>query len=164
MINKPALVKVRLPHAALPTANWADCYELAIDAPTLTATEAAKVAIGHFPWWVRLLMRIRDRVVGAFGLKTSAHQMSGQDDMIGIFPVVSRKDHEIVLGFDDRHLDFRIVISVRTRPDGRQVVSATTLVDRKIVLGKIYIVLVTPFHKMIVMAMLGNLCRLPALT
>jgi hypothetical protein len=165
MAEKPVSVKVHLPHPALPPANWADCYALRVHAPGLTAMDAARMAVGQFPVWVRSLMKFRNAVAGLFGLKSSTHHSPDETEMIGIFPVVSRTEKEVVLGFDDRHLDFRIVIDVSSHGDGGQTVRATTLVDRKILLGKIYIAVITPFHKLIVKEMLQGLGnRLSALT
>ena len=47
--------------------------------------------------------------------------------MIGIFPIVSEQPERLVAGFNDKHLDFRIVVDVATSGDARQV-TATTLV------------------------------------
>lgn len=156
-MTKPVAVKPQLPNPGLPAANWADCYQLRIAGPTLTATDAARMAIGQFPRWVDWLMAVRNAVVGLVGLKSSTFHSPSDVEMIGMFPVVSRSDREIVLGFDDRHLDFRIVIGVSRFANGEQAVSALTLVNRKILLGKIYISVITPFHKLIVATMLSNL-------
>jgi hypothetical protein len=76
--------------------------------------------------------------------------------MIGIFPVLSQSERQVVVGFDDRHLDFRIVIDVEETGGGRRV-SAMTLVQRKILIGQIYIAVITPFHNLIVAAMMGHM-------
>ena len=46
--------------------------------------------------------------------------------MIGIFPVVSETPERLVAGFNDKHLDFRVVVDVATNGQ-RQSVTATTL-------------------------------------
>lgn len=160
MSARPKLVTPHLPHPALPQADWADCYVLEVHKPGLTALEAARLAVGHFPWWVRGLMSVRNAVVGLFGLKPSTYHSAKTTRMIGIFPVISVTDREAVLGFDDTHLDFRIVIDVGENGAGRQTVSATTLVNRKILLGKIYIAVITPFHKLVVSSMLSRVGRM----
>jgi hypothetical protein len=81
--------------------------------------------------------------------------------MIGIFPVVSQSAGQVVLGFDDRHLDFRAVIDV-SHKDGQTLVSSTTLVKRKILFGKLYLAAITPFHNLIVSTALANLNRPPS--
>lgn len=153
--NRP--VPATLPHPALPNADWADCYELLVAGNGLTATLAARRTMGDFPGWVRVLMWLRNAIVRPFGLKGSGP--SSTREMIGIFPVLSRSDEQMVLGFDDTHLDFRIVVDVRPAGDTQQAVNVTTLVHRKILLGKIYLAVITPFHRLIVRTMLDRLSR-----
>lgn len=150
------MMKPHMPHPALPGADWADCYELQIPKSDLTAIAAARSMLSRFPLWVRLLLRLRDVATGPFGLRsTRSHQADGLE-RIGFFPVVSQSDDQIVLGFDDKHLDFRVVIDVREDDQGRRLVDATTLVRRKILLGRIYIALIAPFHRLIVATMLAD--------
>lgn len=150
------MMKPYMPHPALPGADWADCYELQIPKSDLTAIVAARSILSRFPLWVRLLLRLRDAAIGPFGLRsTRSHQADGLE-RIGFFPIVSQSEDQVVLGFDDKHLDFRVVIDVREDDQGRRLVDATTLVRRKILLGRIYIALIAPFHRLIVATMLAN--------
>ena len=91
------------------------------------------------------------------GLKSSG--ANGKAEMIGFFPIISQSSEQAVLGFDDTHLDFRIVVDVHQAGELAQRVSVTTLVRRKILLGKIYIAVITPFHRLIVRTMLARLAR-----
>ena len=159
MSSRPMMVKPHMPHPALPSADWADCYELQVAKSDFTAMAAAHAILSRFPLWVRLLVRLRDAVTGLFGLKSSRDTTVDNLETIGFFPVVSKSDSQVVLGFDDRHLDFRVVIDVRSDEQGRRLVDATTLVRRKIWLGRIYIALITPFHRLIVATMLANFGR-----
>jgi hypothetical protein len=154
--SKPVKVAVKLPNAALPQADWADCYQLDIPENNLSAIDAAKLVLGRFPLWVRLLMRLRNIVVAPFGLKSSGDHSPGTIEMVGPFPVLSQSAQRVVLGFNDRHLDFRIIVDVANH-GGRQTISVATLVRRKIMLGKIYIAAITPFHRLIVIAILSRL-------
>lgn len=155
MSATPIKTAPRLPDPALPLADWADRYEIVVPATELTAIEAARLALGHFPRWVRILMAIRNAAVAPFGLKSSGYRSANAMEMIGLFPVVAQSPRQAVLGFDDRHLDFRIVVNVDDSPKGK-VVSVTTLVRRKILFGRFYIAVITPFHNLIVSAMLSN--------
>jgi hypothetical protein len=157
MPQRPHTVPVTLPHPALPLANWADCYELLVPGQATTAISAAKRGLGDFPAWVRALMWLRNAIVSPFGLKGSG--ANGKAEMIGFFPIISQSSEQAVLGFDDTHLDFRIVVDVRQAGELAQRVSVTTLVRRKILLGKIYIAVITPFHRLIVKTMLARLAR-----
>ncbi|MBN8951794.1 MULTISPECIES: DUF2867 domain-containing protein [unclassified Rhizobium] len=156
MSARPSMVKPHVPHPALPGADWADCYELRIPKSDVTAMAAARAMLGRFPLWVRLLLRLRDAVAGRFGLRTTRSDQADGLERIGFFPVVSQSDRQVVLGFDDRHLDFRVVIDVRDDDAGHRLVDTTTLVRRKILLGRIYIALIAPFHRLIVTTMLAD--------
>ncbi len=155
---RPRKVKPRLPHPALPQADWADCFQLSVPVADLTAVEAARLVLGYSPFWVRTLMALRNVIVGPLGLKTSAGPLPDDVERIGLFPIVSKSGRQVVLGFDDRHLDFRIVIEVTDVAEGKRV-SAMTLVKRKILIGRIYIAAITPFHNLIVSSMLTDMGR-----
>lgn len=60
-----------------------------------------------------------------------------------------------MLGLDDRHLDFRIVVEVTELGAGRQV-AASTIVKTHNLLGRTYLAVVKPFHRIIVPAMLAQ--------
>jgi hypothetical protein len=101
-------------------------------------------------------------MVAPFGLKTSAP--AGASDLIGIFPIVSQTPGRLVAGFDDRHLDFRVVIDVASTACGQRV-TATTLVLTHNLLGRVYLAIILPFHRLIARRMLRQVAardqRLP---
>ena len=76
--------------------------------------------------------------------------------MIGMFPVLSETPDRVVAGFNDKHLDFRVVVDVATFPDNQQV-TATTLVLTHNLLGRIYLAIIKPFHRLIVPAMMRQI-------
>jgi Protein of unknown function (DUF2867) len=98
-------------------------------------------------------MALRDTLVTPFGLKTSDSDNRTSSDVIGIFPVLSQSPARLVAGFDDSHLDFRVVVDVATAGPGQQV-TATTLVLTHNWLGRIYLAIILPFHRLIVRSML----------
>ncbi len=150
---KPRPAPVHLPSPHLPNTDWADRFELALNGKGLTAMEAAERALGNLPPWVSGLMAMRNRLVSLVGLKTEAPK-HGNQGLIGPFPVVSRTDDEVVLGFDDAHLDFRIIVDIRAGSAVNQIVGVTTLIRRHNTLGRIYLAAVMPFHKVIVPTLL----------
>lgn len=153
----PVSRPVSLPHPLLPAADWADRFTLGLPVGNLTAREAARLALEHPPGWVRGLMMMRNALVAPFGLRGAAEKVKTSDTEIGGFPVISVSDDRVVLGFDDRHLDFRIVIDVRQdRPSG-QTLSVMTLVHRNNLFGRLYLATVMPFHKLIVRRMLSGI-------
>ena len=100
-----------------------------------------------------MLLALRNIIVTPFGLKTSSEDRRAPRDIIGIFPVVSETPERLVAGFNDKHLDFRIVVDVATSGQ-RQSITATTLVLTHNWLGRTYLAVIMPFHRMVVRAML----------
>ncbi|MFC0240213.1 DUF2867 domain-containing protein [Rhodopseudomonas telluris] len=142
--------------ALLPGADFVDAYAIGIGSRTLDARSAAIQMIEHGPGWIGVLMRLRNLIVTPFGLRTPAPGRPDRGDSIGIFPVRSETPQRVVAGFDDSHLDFRVVIDVEDQAAGRRVV-ASTLVRTNNRLGRIYLATIMPFHRMVVRAMLRQL-------
>ncbi|KPF44990.1 DUF2867 domain-containing protein [Rhizobium sp. AAP43] len=155
-MSKVSLEPVAMPHPALPSANWADRYAVIALAPDATALDLARQIFGRSPRWVGLLLALRNRIVGLFGLK-SAELGIADSQTIGAFPVVSARDDQVVLGFDDAHLNFRIVLDVAAAGPQARKLAITTLVERHNLFGRLYIFVITPFHKLIVRTMLARM-------
>jgi len=122
--------------------------------------------ISQQPSWIGWLTNVRDAIVACFGLKTAKHlatlSSEAEADRIGIFKVYGRSDNEIVLGEDDRHLDFRL--SVLRTPDlsptlGGQL-TVSTVVHCHNLLGRVYISVIAPFHRQVVKASLRRAARI----
>ncbi len=73
--------------------------------------------------------------------------------MIGIFPVLNEAPDRLVAGYNDKHLDFRVIVDIATSGDSREV-TATTLVLTHNLLGQVYLAVILPFHRLIVPTML----------
>jgi hypothetical protein len=154
--TRPVEVTVQLPSAVLPDANWADAYEIETGRDFKDMRSLAEQTIGGMPTWARVLLRLRNLIIAPFGLKSDgALDAQGEAGCIDIFPVLEQTANRIVLGFDDRHLDFRIIVDRKSVGQGARL-RATTLVDRHNIFGRIYIAVVTPFHRMIVRSVLKN--------
>lgn len=134
-------------------AQFADAFRIEIGNRDLDARRAAERMIGRQPWWAEALLSLRNLLVTPLGLKTSGAGPGTPRDMIGIFPVVSETPDRLVAGFNDRHLDFRVVVDV-TAPGAVRQVTATTLVKTHNWLGRSYIAVILPFHRLIVRALL----------
>jgi hypothetical protein len=139
--------------ALLVGAQFADAYRVAIDGTRVNARRAAEKMFARGPWWAEALIALRNILVRPFGLKTSAEGEPACGGMIGMFPVVSETTDRLVAGFNDRHLDFRVVVDVAPSGCGQEI-TATTLVRTHNRLGRIYLAIVLPFHRLIVRNML----------
>jgi hypothetical protein len=139
-------------------AQFSDAYGVRVADAGIDARQAAVRLLGSSPGWVSALMRMRNAAVAPFGLKRPGWTRANAARSIGIFPVVSESPERIVLGFDDKHLDFRIVVDVVTVDGGRRV-RLTTVVRTHNALGRVYLAAVLPFHRVIVRALLRRLGR-----
>jgi hypothetical protein len=134
-------------------AQFMDAYRLDVDDENLDARQAAMRMMARAPRWVDVLVVLRNIIVAPFGLKTSAEDRRAPRDIIGIFPVVSETPERLVAGFNDKHLDFRVVVDVATT-GRRQSITATTLLLTHNWLGRTYLKIIMPFHRLVVRAML----------
>ena len=141
--------------AGLPEIDFSDCYHGYTQRGGVTATEAARAMFEHPPAWVSALMAARDAVVGRLGLKTSRDAVeAARTRKIGIFPMLTEMPNEVVLGLDDKHLDFRIWVSVQAVEGGGTSIWASTLVRLHGWPGRLYLFVIMPFHKLLSRGML----------
>lgn len=141
------------PATVLAGAQFMDAFRLDFEGEALGARQAAIRMMARKPRWVGALEVLRSIMVAPFGLKTSGEDRRAPRDIIGIFPVVNETPERLVAGFDDKHLDFRVVVDVATSGP-RQSVTATTLVLTHNWLGRTYLKIIMPFHRMVVRALL----------
>lgn len=105
-------------------------------------------------------MAVRDAVVGGFGLKTAKQLTSpgaqSPTGRVGIFKIYSTSPTEIILGEDDKHLDFRLSVlcSQQPSPGGKRHLTLSTVVHCHNWLGRLYILVIAPFHRLIVQSCL----------
>ena len=136
-------------------AQFTDAFRVSVDGINLNARRAAEKLFANNPGWIDALLRLRNTLVRPFGLKTSGLGEPAPGGMIGIFPVISETPERVIAGFDDRHLDFRVVVDVEPSRPGHQV-TATTLVKTHNWLGRAYLAVVLPFHRLIVRSLLRH--------
>ncbi len=117
----------------------------------------ARAGFEQQAWWIRALTRVRDIVMAAVGVKSSSAvgiAAAAQGPVIGFFPLLSKSAGELVMGADDKHLDFRLAIQQRTGADGGRELVMVTVVHCHNWLGRTYLAVITPFHRVIARASL----------
>ncbi|NML32398.1 DUF2867 domain-containing protein [Paraburkholderia antibiotica] len=166
MHSYPKIEQVDLPPASRLSssygqADFADAFS--VDLAETAADDAASLARHAFakqPEWIALLVKFRDLLVWPLGLKRSVDLLARQanvDERISFFRVFERHDHEVVLGENDKHLDFRVSVLVQPASQGRsRRLILTTLVFYNRPLGRAYIALIAPFHRRVVRATLDR--------
>lgn len=129
-----------------------DAYRVTVAETHLEARDTARQRLARPPAWVSRLMALRNAIVTPLGLQTG-RETQGHMDRIGMFPIESATDGRLVMGFEDEHLDFRVVIDV-LKTAGDSVVTATSLVWTHNLFGRVYLAVILPFHRLIVRASL----------
>lgn len=118
------------------------------------------------PQWINTLFKLRNFIVKAFGLKGSIVDVRyiknstvkvGQS--FGLFKVLEMNKREIVLGEDDKHLNFRVSIYLEQKEKQSNLIISTTVYFHN-TFGKIYLLLIKPFHKIVVQSMLIRMLKL----
>ncbi|WP_394181995.1 DUF2867 domain-containing protein [Marinomonas posidonica] len=118
--------------------DFLDCYSVEAN---LSPRQAANI-ITDFPGWAQFLVSIRNLVTIPFGLLKEGPEV---EDKVGFFPVESDTPTELIAGFNDKHLDFRVSVMAL---DGR--IFLATWVHPNNRLGQLYLKTILPFHILIV--------------
>ncbi len=114
--------------------DFIDCFSVA---SPMGPRDAANVIV-EFPRWAQSLLRLRKLVTSPFGLSQDG---PAAPDKIGPFPVEIETPHELIAGFNDKHLNFRVSVTAK---HGK--VSLATWVHPHNLGGKIYLRTILPFH------------------
>ncbi len=153
--------------------NYADSFEGTVIylQNSLTATDVAKAFFSSAPTWVDKLFLIRNKLVRVFGLKTSKNPTNRAEQLanfncevgqqLGLFKVYSKSATEVIMGENDKHLNFRVSLLVTPLQNATRSknITITTTVTFNNWFGKIYFMPVRPFHKPIVPTMLKGIIR-----
>ena len=167
MSSKLPLVKqVALPpQSAVATAfksvNLADAFSIELPSGASKNPDVlARFIFSVQPSWIGALTNVRDAIVAAFGLKTAKHLATLSSDpaakRVSIFRVFGMSETEVVLGENDKHLDFRVSIlcTPDSPPNTGSRLTLSTVVHCHNRLGKTYLSVIAPFHRQVVIASL----------
>lgn len=133
----------------------------------ITSNEIGKAFFISSPSWIDRLFNLRNKLMGFFGFKVSGSRESILEslklfqcepgDQIGIFRVIDKNEHEVILGEDDKHLNFRISLYLQTLGGNEKKLVITTYVQFNNFIGKLYFFLIQPLHRIIVPVMLKGI-------
>lgn len=124
-------------HDRVASGDFLDCYSVASDLPPRLVADV----ITAFPGWARFLLFLRRVLTTPFGLSNDG---PAAEDKVGVFPVEFETTRELIAGFNDRHLDFRVSVISQ---DGR--VFLATWVHPHNLGGRVYLKTILPFHILI---------------
>lgn len=134
-------------------------------------TEIGKSFFSSGPQWIDKLFGFRNKLVKIFGLKTPRNVTDRQKmlkdfkcekgEQIGLFKVFEKTADEIILGEDDKHLNFRVSLYIdkhnENKKDKNLIISTTVKFNNWF--GRLYFLPVRPFHKLIVPVMLKGIIK-----
>ena len=152
---------------AYESVNLADAYSIQLPAGTSANPELlARFIFSQQAPWISGLLKVRDALVVGFGLKTAKHLTAlgseAKANRVGLFRIYSSGATEIVLGEDDKHLDFRVSVlcsgEAPTASKRRLVVSTVVHCHNR--LGRVYILFIAPFHRLVVQSSLRRAARI----
>ena len=136
-----------------PGADLLDAFAIGLPKSATQDIEVLARAVLENPaWWIRALTKVRDFATAVLGFKSTARIKAAatQGAVIGYLPVLSRSLNEVVVGADDRHLNFRSVFLLRINGLGQPELVTVTVVQCHDWLGRSYLAAITPFHRAIV--------------
>ena len=147
--------------------DYSDCFSEEIIHPIegLTVSHIARSFILSSPKWSKYLFKLRKLIFSIFRFKSiesnkiqdinSLKIETGQ--YLGHFIVYHRTNSEVVIGKDDKHLDFRISIILLDFHEDINEIIISTVVNYHNLYGRLYFAIVIPFHKLIIKSMLKSL-------
>jgi Protein of unknown function (DUF2867) len=142
-----------------PAPNLADAYAVTLpDNATRDPEALADFLFSQQAPWVARLLWLRDRIMSVFGVKTTDQLQAGAGAVrrVAFFRIYAQDADEILLGEDDSHLNFRL--TVRCEPRSQQLI-VTTVVQCHNALGRFYILVIAPFHRLVVRSALQRAAR-----
>jgi hypothetical protein len=137
----------------------------------ITSVDIGRAFFSSEPKWVGKLFNLRNKIVSVFGLKTSGNAVDRQQQLdnfkceqgeqLGLFKVFNKTDKEVIIGEDDKHLNFRISLFLdKSKADkSKKEFTISTTVEFNNWFGRLYFLPVRPFHKFIVPTMLKGIIK-----
>ena len=169
------IVKSTLPHNSIlknaqTQYHYIDSFqgELKDTENKFTVTDVCKAFFSTGPKWINGLFTLRNKIVAIFGLKTSENK-KGQEELkhfncevgeqVGLFKVFNKTDNEIILGEDDKHLDFKVSLYLEQHKENTpmRILTISTTVVFHNWFGRLYFLPVKFFHKLVVPSMLKGI-------
>jgi Protein of unknown function (DUF2867) len=153
--------------STLQQVHFRDAFEAVMSRPRIDAQGVYAAVFGDRPTWITLLLQMRGVFANLVGLKHPEITEVGAiepgegrrpyavGDRVGLFPVQAITAKELILGMDDKHLNFRVSV-LRTKQNGTEKVTVSTVVQLNNSLGRMYLFAIKPFHKLIVRTILQN--------
>jgi Protein of unknown function (DUF2867) len=136
-------------------AYFSDAYRAPLKSPPAGVTDIFFSIFGHPPNCIKHALLLRNRIAKRFGLDVPSDALILEPEWreryhvgetIGPWPIFIIDDTELIVGRNNRHLDFRLSIFRERGINQSSVVISTVCVTRHWS-GKVYLFFVVPFHR-----------------
>ena len=136
-------------------AYFRDSYRAPLSRRELGIIDIFFGIFAHHPLWMKLLLIVRNKIASLAGLDAPTaseilhleikdHYAVGEK--IGVWPIFSLSEDEVVAGRNNKHMDFRLSVLKVTDGDRASVVVSTICTVHNL-FGKLYLFFVVPFHR-----------------
>ncbi|MEO8400570.1 MAG: DUF2867 domain-containing protein [Gammaproteobacteria bacterium] len=152
------------------SADFHDSFRLLSLEGNLDPLDIYLIMVNNTPSWINRLLSLRNKLVHLLGLNDVGNlgAINGLDfvdreNLIGekldIFIIESFSKNEMILTQKDKHLDIKISI-LKHENSLKTDLIVSTVVNFHNKLGKIYMTLIAPFHKVVVKRLMKNvICK-----
>jgi hypothetical protein len=142
--------------------DFSDSFAMTLNKPNISIDEVVNCFLTTSPNIVIRIMQLRDFLVKCVDLKTGAF-LEDREAMSfkpgngqGLFLMYHCNENEAIVGSDDKHHNFRTSLYVKPSGTKTEVLISTVVVVNDN-LGKCYLNVVAPFHKMVVRLIMKNM-------
>lgn len=141
--------------------DHSDCIGVVLGRTDINIDDIVNCFFTASPGFVTILMKLRDFIVGFIGLKTGNYTRRKKvrfepGKEIGLFKMFQKNNQEAIIGTDDKHLNFRVSLYVKPTEATTEIL-ISTVVHFNNVWGRIYMTIVSPFHKVVVRGMIKKI-------
>jgi hypothetical protein len=145
-------------------AYFRDSFRAPLSRRDLSVTDLFLAIFAHHPLWMKLLLIVRNKAASLAGLDAPTvseilhavikdRYVVGEN--IGVWPIFSLSEDEVIAGRNNKHLDFRLSVLKLRDGDGSSVVVSTVCRVHNLA-GKLYLSFVVPFHHYGVPKLIAN--------
>ena len=171
LVKRTILPKYSLAEKSFPRFDYKDAYTCKFNVDKgLTVEDTVLAFFNSSPSIISSLFWLRNKIVKPFGLKTSnnSDRQKRLDEFkvetgnaLGLFCVVDKSPCEVLIGEDDKHLNFRIsfFLERRDQSSNEYLFTLSTTVFIKNFFGRLYFFSVKPFHRLIVPGMVKRIVK-----
>ncbi|WP_207423791.1 DUF2867 domain-containing protein [Desertivirga brevis] len=166
-VLKTEIPLVSVLNNCFPRIDYQDCYCMQVDRGDLQLNDVVRCFFTTAPGWVVNMMKLRDKLGKIAGLKVNKdtrHVSSNPNtsaflpgEKFGLFQIIERNELEVIMGSDDKHLNFRVSLFLDKLSGNQKRIFISTAVLMHNGFGRSYMKLVAPFHRIVVHGMMNKI-------